>query len=114
MNDLIALNEAYDSLAASRMETHQVIGELTIDAHDHIFLKRPKGTISIDGYGHSIKLRAGRSIEFECERSHLSIRFEDGSGDLINGELIPYPKKGVLHVTLTLMDDLDGPILDIR
>jgi hypothetical protein len=115
MNDFTALNEAYDAMASSRMTTRQTIGFLSIDAHEHTFLQRPKGTIIIrPNREQVVPLRGGRSLVFWIERAGCNVRFEDNAGDLVNGELVPFPRKGVAKYTLSLLDDLDGPILDIR
>jgi hypothetical protein len=115
MNDFVALNEAYDALANSRMKTRQVIGILSLDRNGHVFLKRPKGTIIIR-HEEEVRLRGGRSLYFQFEKYGIDIRFEDGAGDLIVANFVPFPSQSmsVKNYTLSLMDDLDGPILDIR
>lgn len=111
MNDFTALNEAYDAMASDRMTVKQDIGTLIIHRDHEIYLRRNRGTQRIE-QAQIIPLPGRRSIQFILDHENILIRFEDSSGDLINGEVIKFPTEDISKaVRLTLYNDIDGPVL---
>ena len=114
MDDIRLINEAYDELAASRMTTKQDIGTLILYRDHELILRRNKGEIEIKN-GRIINLPGRRSIQFILDGKGCLIRFEDSSGDLINAQYVLFPPDDLAKAyRVSILNDLDGPILDLR